>query len=116
MKKIIRKIKAKYNKIDRKVTTFYYRLFHKIDVGPLKENVTIFPSTGKGKFVSVYLKGEIIQIIDETGKLDEIRVLPIQYNHGIMIEKLKHGKVKSRILLDNEDLNNLSNDEKIINF
>lgn len=68
-------------------------------------NGTMHPQTGKGEYVSVYSKGGIIQIIDEEGKYDEIRIIPCQHNHGVMVEKIIDGKVSSRNQLDIRQLN-----------
>jgi hypothetical protein len=84
----------------------YKRLFYKYVYG-WKVGIydTLIPQTGKGKYVSVYRKGDIIQIIDETGENNEIRIIPYQPNHGVMVEVLKNGKVNSRSILDIEQLN-----------
>jgi hypothetical protein len=68
-------------------------------------NGTMHPQTGKGKYVSVYSKGGIIQIIDEEGEYDEIRIIPCQHNHGVMVEKIINGKVNCRNHLDIGQLN-----------
>lgn len=65
---------------------------------------TLLPSTGKGKYVSVYSKGEIIQIKHESGyehlEYDEIRIIPYKENHGIMVERFKNGKLCDRNIID----------------
>lgn len=72
---------------------------------------TMLPSTGKGRFVSVYSKGQIIQIVNEKGNENlgcfhnEVRIIPFQPNHGILVEILKDGKLVSRNHLDIEQLN-----------
>ena len=86
---------------------------------------TLLPHTGKGKYVSVYTKGKIIQIVNEKGNenlgcfYNEIRIIPYQPNHGIMVETLKDGKLVSRNLLDirqlNKDIIFASNVEQIDN-
>lgn len=52
---------------------------------------------GKNKYVSVYTKGQIIQIKEENKsynlEYDEIRIIPYKENHGIMVEQLKNGKM-----------------------
>lgn len=55
---------------------------------------TMVPNTGKGKYVSVYTKGQIIQIIDEENSHDEIRIIPYQPNHGVMIERIRDAMKK----------------------
>ena len=84
------------------IKRWYYSSVYKFNMGA---NGTMMPDTGKGKYVSVYRKGDIIQIIDESGKNDEIRIIPYQPNHGIMVERLKNGKLCERNLLDIEQLN-----------
>ena len=79
----------------------YYKVFYNFNRG---DQGMMLPKTGKGKFVSVYSKGKIIQIIDERGKSDEIRIIPYQPNHGIMVEQWKNGKLCCRNLLDIEQL------------
>ncbi len=77
------------------IKRWYYSRVHKFDMDGL--GGTMIPKTGKGKFVSVYSKGQIIQIKHESGydhlEYDEIRIIPCQYNHGVMIERFKNGKL-----------------------
>ena len=84
------------------VRKWYYSIIHGFKMNSL--NGTMLPSTGKGKFVSVYLKGEIIQIKHENGydnlEYDEIRIIPSQENHGVYIERLKKDKMCDRHMLD----------------
>ena len=65
---------------------------------------TLIPKSGKGKYVSVFSKGEIIQIKHESGyeflEYDEIRIIPYQENHGVMVERFKKGDMVDRHLLD----------------
>jgi len=72
-------------------------------------NGTMLPKTGKGKFVSVYSKGQIIQIKSESGydhlEFDEIRIIPYKENHGVMIERLTNGVLIERNLLDLNQFN-----------
>lgn len=58
-------------------------------------NGTMLPKLGKGKFVSVYRKKDIILIKDEKSS-DEIRIIPYQPNHGIMVEFFKNGIMNGR--------------------
>lgn len=87
----------------------YYSKIHGFNMSPM--NGTMLPKTGKGKYVSVYSKGEIIQIKHETGyehlnlEYDEIRIIPYQENHGVMVERFKDGKMCDRHLLDIIQLN-----------
>lgn len=81
----------------------FYRLLYGWNMSAI--NDTMIPDTGKGKYVSVYRKGDIIQIIDEEGVHDEIRIIPYQPNHGVMIERLKDGKMVERHHLGIDQLN-----------
>lgn len=87
----------------RKLKRFYYEFFYGFDMN--YRSGTMLPKTGKGKYVSVYRKGDIIQIIDERSENNEIRIIPFQPNHGVMIESLKNGKLITRNHLDIEKLN-----------
>ncbi len=89
----------------------YKRLFYKLlygwKIGAF--DGTMIPDTGRGKYVSVYCKGDIIQIKHESGyddlQFDEIRIIPYQPNHGVMVERWKDGKMKDRHHLDITQLN-----------
>lgn len=86
-------------------------------------NGTMIPRTGRGMYVSVFSKGEIIQIKHEKGyehlKYNEIRIIPCKDNHGVMIERFKDGKMVDRSLMDIVQFNKnaifYSNIENIIN-
>jgi hypothetical protein len=47
---------------------------------------TMLPHYGKGKYVSVYDAGGIIRIVSETDPGHEVRIVPYQPNHGVMVE------------------------------
>ena len=70
---------------------------------------TMIPDTGKEKYVSVYRKGDIIQIKHESGyddlEFDEIRIIPYQLNHGVMVGRWKDGEMRDRRHLDIEQFN-----------
>lgn len=90
----------------------YKRLFYKFIYGWNMNGFsgTLIPNTGKGKYVSVYRKGDVIQIKHESGyyddlQFDEIRIIPYQPNHGVMVERWKGGKMKDRHHLDIKQLN-----------
>lgn len=87
------------------IKRFIYKTFYGFNMSTDIHSGTILPDTGKGKYVSVYVKGDIIQIIDEEEIENEIRIIPYQPNHGVMIESLKNGKVVSRHHLDIRQLN-----------
>lgn len=101
------------------IMKIYYKIIYKFIVGGI--NGTMMPSTGKGKFVSVYSKAQIIQIKHEDGyhqlKYDEIRLIPYKENHGIMVERFKNGVMFDRHLLDilqfNKDIIFASNVEQL---
>ena len=82
----------------------YYKLLYGFDMRVGVPSSTMIPQTGKGKFVSVYQKGKIIQIIDESGQHGEIRIIPFQPNHGIMVERWRDGKPYCRWHMDIEQL------------
>ena len=90
------------------IKRIYYRLFHNINCYGF--HGTLLPSTGKGQFVSVYSKGNIIQIKQEDSyspnlEFDEIRIIPCQPNHGVMVERFKNGVMADRQLLSIDQLN-----------
>lgn len=91
------------------ISRMYYKYVHHFNVDLW--NGTMMPDCGKGKFVSVYVKGEIIEIIDETKKYDTIRIIPYQPNHGVMIERIKDGKMIGRNRLSIDDFNEMFNSE-----
>lgn len=81
---------------------YFYYIFYGFKMGGL--NGTMIPSTGKGKYVSTYCKGSIIQIKKENRyehlKYDEIRIIPYKENHGVMVERFTNGKLVDRHNLD----------------
>jgi hypothetical protein len=89
----------------------YKKLFYKVLYGWNMSGFggTMIPTTGKGKYVSVYRKGDIIQIKHESGyddlQFDEIRIIPYQPNHGVMVERWKDCKMYNRHHLDIKQLN-----------
>lgn len=87
---------------------WYYSTIHKFNMDGLYGG-TMMPKTGKGKFVSVYTKGQIIQIKHESGyenlEFDEIRIIPYKENHGVMVERFTNGVMRDRNLLDIEQFN-----------
>lgn len=87
----------------RDLKRLYYSKVHGFNMYGLF-NGTMIPTTGKGKFVSVYSKGKIIQIKNESGyehlEYDEIRIIPCKENHGVMVERFKNGKMCDRNHMD----------------
>ena len=94
--------------IKQDIARFYYKHVHGFNMDCMK-NGTMLPKTGKGKFLSVYTKGQIIQIKHESGyehlEYDEIRIIPCQYNHGVMVERFKNGVMHDRNMLDLNQFN-----------
>lgn len=73
------KIKCRISKIKRNVIFFLYKKLYNIEMKGFHGSMR--PSTGKGKYVSVYRKRDIIEIINE--KKDEmVRIIPYEPNHG----------------------------------
>jgi hypothetical protein len=101
----LRKYWANWFKRDLK--KWYYSKIHGFKMGAF--DGTMIPITGKGKFVSVYSKGEIIQIKHERGyehlEYDEIRIIPCQENHGVMVERFKGDKMCDRKHMDLNQFN-----------
>lgn len=100
----LRRYWLKYLKSDLK--SIYFKWVHGIQVGFRygKEGLdnSMFPNLGKGQFVSVYSKGGIIQMIDEKGKQDEVRLIPLMYNHGVLVEIWRNGKKRAAYNMNNE--------------
>jgi hypothetical protein len=90
--------------IKQDIKKIHYKLLYNIHMKGM--NGTMIPSTGKGKFCSVYTKGQIIEIVDEKyegllhPKYDMIRIIPYQPNHGVMIECYINKKMICRNCLD----------------
>jgi hypothetical protein len=65
---------------------------------------SMYPSLGEGKFVSVKYNGPYLEIIghDRHGVVPEgtIRLIPCQFNHGVMVEFVKDGKIQWRTHCD----------------
>jgi hypothetical protein len=91
----------------RDIKRFYYSKIYGFNMN--SSNGTMIPTTGKGKYVSVYSKGEIIQIKHESGfehiEFDEIRIIPSKENHGVMVERFKNGKMCNRNHMDLNQFN-----------
>jgi len=71
------------------IRRWWYRIRHGIVVSL---EGSMLPSLGKGKYVSVFRKGDYIEIHshDEWGTQGQspgvIRLIPYQPNHGVMVE------------------------------
>lgn len=105
----------------RDIKKLYYSKIYGFNMGAFQG--TMIPTTGKGKYVSVYSKGQIIQIKHESGykwlEYDEIRLIPCKENHGIFVERFKNGKMIDRSTMDlrqfNKDIIFASNVEQLAN-
>jgi hypothetical protein len=93
--------------LKRDLKAFFYSKIYGFNMSGI--GFTMTPSTGKGKYVSVYTKGQIIQIKHESGyehlEYDEVRIIPCKENHGVMVERFKAGKFINRHLMDLVQLN-----------
>ena len=71
---------------------------------------SMLPSLGKGRFVSVWRKGNYIDIVRHELSINEIpvgtiRLIPAHYNHGLMVEWLDNkGNVHGRSVLGYDEL------------
>lgn len=95
--------KLRFHCIKLFLQKIYYRLFYNIKLGGL--DGTLHPSFGKGKFVDVIKKGDFIDIISHTNyqgtQQGTIRIIPCQYNHGVMIEFIdQNNKMRWRTYMD----------------
>ena len=65
----------------------WYRLKYGIEFGLDK---TLLPDYGEGSFVSVFRKGDLIDIVAHKRmnnvSTGTIRLVPCRYNHGMMVE------------------------------
>lgn len=86
----------------KRFSNFVRKLYYKYWVGvELGLNGTIPACFGPGKYVSVKKRGPYVEIVGHkrfnnipTGT---IRLIPCQYNHGVMVEYISpDGKVKCR--------------------
>ena len=66
----------------QKIRRFYYDKVHGIKIGI---DDSMLPKLGKGKYISVYRKGDYIEIVSEVSG-EKIRLIPYQPNHGVMVE------------------------------
>lgn len=78
------------------LSRFYYKNRWKFN---MDGHGTMIPDTGKGKYISVYVKGKITQIVNEEYP-EEIRIIPYQPNHGVMVEYWEKGIMRWRNHLD----------------
>jgi len=84
----------------RDITIAYYNIRYGMKLGG---NFTCIPTLGKGKYVSVYRSGDIVDVVSET-KDEMFRWIPYQENHGFMVEHWIDGKMNSRLHFGIEDM------------
>lgn len=86
------------------ISYWWYRLRYNIKIGGWEWDSTMRPSTGKGNYVDVLVKGPFIDIVDHSSDRHPrgtIRLIPCQPNHGVMVEYLTpSGKVAWRVNCD----------------
>jgi hypothetical protein len=93
-------VKMRVHWIKSAIKRWYYKTFYKITIG---WEDSMLPDVGKGKYVSVYRKGDYIDIVKESNK-NFIRLVPYQPNHGVMVENWIDGKLRWRYHLGYEQL------------
>lgn len=95
------------------IQTWFYKTFYGIKTQSRYFSDSILPDTGKGKYVSVYTKGQYIDMVFEVDtffngrdvkKGDLIRIIPYQPNHGFMYELWLGGKLIGRNIMTIEQL------------
>lgn len=99
MNMLMIKIKWKINSFRR----FWINLRYNIKIGL---DASVLPKLGKGKYVSVIRKGDIIDV-DEHSLNEKFRFIPYKENHGFMIEYWKDEKLISRICFDTSKMRKL---------
>ncbi len=93
----MKQLKNKWNWFKQDIWRWIYKKIYGFQMEGY--NGTLLPVTGSGKYVSVYVKGKLTQMVDEdTG--EEIILIPYQPNHGVMVEYWKDGKMRWRNHLD----------------
>lgn len=79
------------------IRRLYYAAVHGIYCGTWKGS--LLPVLGRGKYVDVIQRGSFIDIHDH-GTNETIRLVPCQYNHGVMVERLlPNGNMSGRMHL-----------------
>lgn len=96
-------LKLKYHWFKQDLKRFYYKFMYNIKMDLFKGS--ILPSCGKGLFVDVIKRGEIIDIINHSDipsvKRGTIRLIPCQSNHGVMVEFInEEGRMQGRTSCD----------------
>lgn len=65
------------------------------------------PTLGRGKYVDIIRKGDIVDVISHSNHdliADTLRIIPCRYNHGFFIERWVNNKLCGRAILSNIDL------------
>ena len=99
-------LKLRYIWFKQDLQRLYYRVFHNIIS---KDFNSLLPTLGRGKFVDVIRRGSLIDIISHSDcpdtKQGTIRIIPCQYNHGVMIEFInQQGQMEWRTHMDYRSL------------
>lgn len=81
----------------RNLRVWWYRVVYNIETGSV--DGSMLPCLGKGKFISIIKKGDIIELIDEKNNRF-LRVIPYQPNHGFMVEVWENKKMTLRSHMD----------------
>lgn len=79
----------------------YYKIMYGINMGGHR-GISV-PRCGKGKYYSVYSQGSVIRIVSENDSGKEIILVPYQPNHGVMVNYVKDGKIRSCTSMSFED-------------
>ena len=89
-----------FKRLNKKIKHYYYKLFFDID-----SKYTVLPSTGKGRYVDVLSKGNIIELKPHAIEglipytYDKLLIIPYKENQGVLVEFWKNGILSSRQLL-----------------
>src|SRR5438876_6801501 len=102
-------MKLRIKRLSWKIRRLYYKCRYGIVIG--FPHGTMLPQFGKGKFVSVFRKGNYLEITAHTNRHKStkgmIRLIPYQPNHGVMVEFVKDGKVQWRTHCDYDQFYNM---------
>lgn len=77
----------------------FTRLYYKFRLG---ENIPLNPKTGVGSYCTVKVIGDItiIKYHDkDVYEFDEVRIIPMDYNHGVGIERYNNGVMCDRHIM-----------------
>ena len=96
-------LQLKYHWFKQDLKRLYYKIRYNLYIG--FGNGSTLPRCGKGLFVDVIKKGEIIDIVSHNDipniKRGTIRLIPYQPNHGVMVEFINEdGHIQGRTHCD----------------